>query len=91
MKVEIKCIIMIWNLTVTNHENDVLTKSALICQSKYPVKTALQIPRYKIIDGFFFEESAEASSVPGIRGSHDVYQKTPSNTPDELMTMSFHP
>ena len=82
---------MIWNLTVTNHENDVLTKSALICQSKYPVKTALQIPRYKIIDGFFFEESAEASSVPGIRGSHDVYQKTPSNTPDELITMSFHP
>ena len=68
VKVEIKCIIMIWNLTVTNHENDVLTKSALICQSKYPVKTALQIPRYKIIDGFFFEESAEASFSPWYKG-----------------------
>ena len=91
VKVEIKCIIMIWNLTVTNHENDVLTKSALICQSKYPVKTALQIPRYKIIDGFFSKNLQKPVSVPGIRGSHDVYQKKPSNTPDELMTMSFHP
>ncbi len=68
VKVEIKCIIMIWNLTVTNHENDVLTKSALIYQSKYPVKTALQIPRYKIIEGFFFEESAEASFSPWHKG-----------------------
>gem|GEM_PF-3660979 len=59
---------MIWNLTVTNHENDVLTKSALICQSKYPVKTALQIPRYKIIDRFFFKESAEASFSPWHKG-----------------------
>ena len=61
MKVEIKCVVMIWNFTPTNHENDVLIKSALICQIRYPVKTALQIPRYKIIDGYFFEESAEAS------------------------------
>ena len=68
VKVEIKCIIMIWNLTVTNHENDVLTKSALICQSKNQVKTELQIPRYKIIDGFFFEESAEASFRPWHKG-----------------------
>ena len=60
---------MIWNLTVTNHENDVLTKVfALISQSKYLVKTALQIPRYKIIDGFFFEESAEASFSPWHKG-----------------------
>ena len=64
VNVEIKSVVMIWKPTVTNHENDVLTKSALICQSKYPVKTALQIPRYKIIDGLFFEESAEASFSP---------------------------
>ena len=91
MKVEIKCIIMIWSLTVTNHENDVPTKSALIFLSKYPVKAALQIPRYKIIDGFFSKNMLKPVSVPGIRGSHDVYQKTPSNTPDELVTTSFHP
>ena len=90
MQLEIKCII-IWRLTVTNHENAVLTKSALICQSKYPVKTALQIPRYKIIDGFFSKNLLKPVSVTGIRGSNDVYQKTPSNTPDELMTMSIHP
>ena len=68
MKIEIKCIVMIWNLTATNHENDVLIKSALICQIRYPVKTAMQIPRYKIIDGFFFEESAEASFNPLYKG-----------------------
>ena len=40
---------------------------------------------------FFSKNLLKPVSFPDIRDSHDAYQKTPSNTHDELMTVSFHP